>query len=124
MPRRFDATATTDQVLEGLDLSGKLALVTGASSGLGVETARALASKGATVVMAARDVPKIEHAAAAIRTAHPRAELQVMELHLDQPASVRAFAKTFLAQHKALHMLIGNAGVMACPLMRTAEGWE
>jgi NAD(P)-dependent dehydrogenase (short-subunit alcohol dehydrogenase family) len=124
MARRFDATATTDQVLDGIDLSGKLALVTGASSGLGVETARALAAKGARVVMAARDVPKIERAAAAIRAAHPRAELQAMELHLEQPASVRAFAKTFLAQHKALHMLIGNAGVMACPLMRTAEGWE
>lgn len=124
MARSFDMTSTADQVLEGIDLGGKLALVTGASSGLGVETARALASKGARVVMAARDVAKIEQQAAAIRARHPGAQLEVMPLHLDQPASVRAFAKEFLAKHARLHMLIGNAGVMACPLLRTAEGWE
>jgi NAD(P)-dependent dehydrogenase (short-subunit alcohol dehydrogenase family) len=124
MTRQFSAQSTTDQVLEGIDLRGKLALVTGASSGLGVETARALAAKGARVVMAARDVPKIERAAAAIRAKHPAAQLDVMELHLDKPASVRAFAKAFLAKHKALNLLINNAGVMAAPLMRTAEGWE
>jgi NAD(P)-dependent dehydrogenase (short-subunit alcohol dehydrogenase family) len=111
-------------VLETIDLSGKLALVTGASSGLGVETARALAAKGARVVMAARDVAKTEQQASAIRAKHPSARLEVMELHLDKPASVRAFAKAFLAKHPRLNFLIGNAGVMACPLMRTAEGWE
>jgi NAD(P)-dependent dehydrogenase (short-subunit alcohol dehydrogenase family) len=124
MARTFSSHSTTDQVLEGIDLAGKLALVTGASSGLGVETARALASKGARVVMAARDVAKIEQQAAAIRAKHPSAQLEVMELHLDRPASVRAFAKQFLARHPRLNLLIGNAGVMACPLMRTAEGWE
>jgi NAD(P)-dependent dehydrogenase (short-subunit alcohol dehydrogenase family) len=124
MPRSFDAKSTTDQVLEGLDLRGKLALVTGASSGLGVETARALAASGVRVVMAARDVAKLEQQAAAIRAKHPNAQLDVMELHLDRPASVRAFAKAFLAQHPRLNLLIGNAGVMACPLLRTAEGWE
>ncbi len=124
MARDFDAKATADQVLEGIDLTGKLALVTGASSGLGVETARALAAKGARVVMAARDVPKIEQHAAAIRAKHPAAQLEVMELHLDKPANVRAFAKAFLAKHARLNLLINNAGVMACPLMRTAEGWE
>jgi len=125
MPSRsFDMKSTADQVLEGVDLTGKLALVTGASSGLGVETARALAAKGARVVMAARDVAKIEQHAAAIRAKHPNAQLEVMPLHLDQPASVRAFAKAFLAKHPKLNLLIGNAGVMACPLERTAEGWE
>jgi NAD(P)-dependent dehydrogenase (short-subunit alcohol dehydrogenase family) len=124
MPRTFSAQSTTDQVLEGVDLSGKLALVTGASSGLGVETSRALAARGAGVVMAARDVAKIEQQAAAIRARHPGAQLEVMELHLDEPASVRAFAKAFLAKHPRLNVLIGNAGVMACPLLRTAEGWE
>lgn len=124
MARVFSSKSTTDDVLAGIDLSGKLALVTGASSGLGVETARALAAKGARVVMAARDVPKIEQQAAAIRAKHPAAQLEVMELHLDKPASVRAFAKAFLAKHARLNMLVGNAGVMACPLMRTAEGWE
>ncbi len=124
MARSFDMKSTTDQVLAGIDLTGKLALVTGASSGLGVETARSLAAKGARVVMAARDVAKIEQHAAAIRAKHPAAQLEVMELHLDVPANVRAFAKAFLAKHKALHLLINNAGVMACPLLRTAEGWE
>jgi NAD(P)-dependent dehydrogenase (short-subunit alcohol dehydrogenase family) len=124
MARVFSSKSTTDDVLEGIDLSGKLALVTGASSGLGVETARALAARGARVVMAARDVPKIEQQAAAIRAKHPSAQLEVMELHLDKPGSVRAFAKAFLAKHARLNMLIGNAGVMACPLLRTAEGWE
>ncbi len=124
MARAFDMKSTTDQVLDGIDLTSKLALVTGASSGLGVETSRALASKGARVVMAARDVAKIEQAAAAIRAKHPAAQLEVMELHLDEPASVRAFAKAFLAKHPELNLLIGNAGVMACPLLRTAEGWE
>jgi NAD(P)-dependent dehydrogenase (short-subunit alcohol dehydrogenase family) len=124
MARSFNSQSTTDQVLEGIDLTGKLALVTGASSGLGVETARALASKGARVVMAARDVPKIEQQAASIRARHPGAQLEVMELHLDRPAHVRAFAKAFLAKHTRLNLLIGNAGVMACPLMRTPEGWE
>jgi NAD(P)-dependent dehydrogenase (short-subunit alcohol dehydrogenase family) len=124
MARVFSSKSTTDDVLEGIDLTGKLALVTGASSGLGVETARALAAKGARVVMAARDVPKTLQQAAAIRAKHPAAQLEVMELHLDKPASVRAFAKAFLAKHARLNMLVGNAGVMACPLMRTAEGWE
>ena len=124
MTRTFSSKSTTDDVLAGIDLSGKLALVTGASSGLGVETARALASKGARVVMAARDVAKIEQQAAAIRAQHPAAQLEVMELHLDKPANVRAFAKAFLAKHPRLNLLVGNAGVMACPLMRTAEGWE
>jgi NAD(P)-dependent dehydrogenase (short-subunit alcohol dehydrogenase family) len=124
MTRVFSSQSTTDQVLEGIDLTGKLALVTGASSGLGVETARALASKGARVVMAARDVPKIEQQAAAIRARHPAAQLEVMELHLDRPANVRSFAKAFLARHPRLNLLIGNAGVMACPLQRTPEGWE
>ena len=124
MARSFDSKTTADQVLEGIDLSGKLALVTGASSGLGVETARALAARGARVVMAARDVAKIEQHAAAIRAKHPAAQLEVMELHLDKPANVRAFAKAFLAKHPRLNLLIGNAGVMACPLLRTAEGWE
>ena len=124
MPRTFSSQSTTDQVLEGIDLSGKLALVTGASSGLGVETTRALAAKGCRVVMAARDVPKIEQQAAAIRERHPNAQLEAMELHLDVPSSVRAFAKAFLAKHPKLNLLIGNAGVMACPLARTAEGWE
>jgi NAD(P)-dependent dehydrogenase (short-subunit alcohol dehydrogenase family) len=124
MARRFDSQSTTDQVLEGIDLSGRVALVTGASGGLGAETARALAAHGARVTLTARDVAKAEGVADAIRAAHPGAALEVRPLALDRPESVRAFAKAWLAEHGALSLLLNNAGVMACPLARTAEGWE
>jgi NAD(P)-dependent dehydrogenase (short-subunit alcohol dehydrogenase family) len=123
-PRNFDRSATSDEVLEGIDLGGRTALVTGASSGLGAESARALAARGATLVMTGRDVAKTGRVADEIRRSTGSRTVEVMELHLEKPASVRAFAKTFLARHRALHHLIGNAGVMACPLQRTAEGWE
>ena len=124
MARRFDSQSTTDQVLEGSDLSGRGAIVTGASGGLGAETARALAAHGARVTLTARDVAKAEGVADAIRAAHPGAALEVRPLALDRPDSVRAFAKAWLAEHEALSLLLNNAGVMACPLARTAEGWE
>jgi NAD(P)-dependent dehydrogenase (short-subunit alcohol dehydrogenase family) len=123
-PRTFDRSSTSDQVLEGIDLSGRLALVTGASSGLGAESARALAAHGARVVMTGRDVAKTERVAEAIRKGTGKSAVDVRELHLEQPASVRGFAKAFLTEHRALDILLGNAGVMACPLRRTAEGWE
>jgi NAD(P)-dependent dehydrogenase (short-subunit alcohol dehydrogenase family) len=124
MARRFDSQSTTDQVLDGIDLGGKLAIVTGASGGLGAETARALAAHGARVTLTARDTAKAEQVAAAIRAAHPGAQLEVRALSLDRPESVRAFAKGWLGDHRALHGLLNNAGVMACPLARTAEGFE
>jgi NAD(P)-dependent dehydrogenase (short-subunit alcohol dehydrogenase family) len=123
-PRTFDRHSTSDQVLEGIDLGGRVALVTGASSGLGAESARALAARGAHVVLTGRDLSKTEAVAEQIRRSTGSRALDVMELELEKPASVRAFAKAFLSQHRALHHLIGNAGVMACPLQRTAEGWE
>jgi NAD(P)-dependent dehydrogenase (short-subunit alcohol dehydrogenase family) len=122
--RSFDRNSTSDQVLEGLDLHGRLALVTGASSGLGAECARALAARGAAVVLTGRDAAKTEAVADRIRASTGGAELEVMELHLESPESVRRFAKAFLARHRALHLLLANAGVMACPLARTREGWE
>jgi NAD(P)-dependent dehydrogenase (short-subunit alcohol dehydrogenase family) len=122
--RSFDGTSTADDVLAGIDLAGKLALVTGASSGLGAESARALAARGAAVVMTARDTEKAEAVAAKIREGTQNPNVSVMELHLEVPSSVRAFAKDFLTRHRALHFLIGNAGVMACPLERNADGHE
>jgi len=124
MSRRFDAKSTTDDVLDGIDLTGKVAIVTGASGGLGAETARALASRGAQVTLTARDTAKAAAIADSIRSAHPGAVLDVRELALDRPASVRAFTKGWLADHRVLHLLLNNAGVMACPLARTPEGWE
>jgi NAD(P)-dependent dehydrogenase (short-subunit alcohol dehydrogenase family) len=110
-------------VIRGIDLSGRVALVTGASGGLGAETARTLASAGASVTLAARNVAKAEEVAEQIRAA-TGASVDVGGLSLDRPDAVRAFAKQWLADHDVLHLLINNAGVMACPLERTPEGWE
>jgi NAD(P)-dependent dehydrogenase (short-subunit alcohol dehydrogenase family) len=121
---RFGFETRADEVIEGIDLRGKVALVTGASSGLGAETARVLAGAGAAVTLSARKVEKAEAVAARIRERTPDAELEVLALELDRPASVRAFAKSWLARHPALNLLVNNAGVMACPLARTPEGWE
>lgn len=122
---KFGPETTTTEVLEGIgDLSGTLALITGGSSGLGEETARALAEKGAHVVLTARDVPKGEAVAAAIRSSTGNAKVEVEPLELGSLADVRAFAERFLAAHPSLPLLINNAGVMACPFGKTADGFE
>jgi len=120
----FGHNTTTDEVLEGIDLSGKLALVTGGSSGIGAETARALASKGARVVITARNVAKGEEVAQSIRETTGNEAVEVMELELGSFASIRAFAEKFLAKHDALDILVNNAGVMASPFAKTEEGFE
>ena len=124
MTGQFGEQSTTDEVLEGIDLTGKVAIVTGASGGLGEETARALASKGAKVTIAARDLARAEQTADRIRSATGNSHVDVGELELDKPASVRAFAENWLRKNSELNILINNAGVMACPISRTAEGWE
>ncbi|MEZ4215271.1 MAG: oxidoreductase [Myxococcota bacterium] len=121
---KFGFDSTTDEVLAGVDLGGALAVVTGASGGLGEETARALAAHGASVVMTARDMAKGEAAADAIRKSTGNANVSVAELELGSLASVRAFAERFLREHDALQLLINNAGVMACPYAKTHDGFE
>ena len=120
----FGAETTADEVLEGIDLAGKLALITGGASGLGTETARALAARGANIVIAARDVEKGEEAAQTIRDAVDGASVEVIALDLASLDSIRSAAKTFLAAHDRLDLLVNNAGVMACPQMQTADGFE
>jgi NAD(P)-dependent dehydrogenase (short-subunit alcohol dehydrogenase family) len=120
----FGHDTTTDEILEGIDLTGKLALVTGGSSGLGAETARALASRGARVVLTARDTPKGEAIAEGIRESTGNDAVEVEELELASLASIRAFAERFLTAHDALHLLVNNAGVMACPKSKTRDGFE
>jgi NAD(P)-dependent dehydrogenase (short-subunit alcohol dehydrogenase family) len=115
---------TTDEVLEGVDLRGKIAIVTGASAGLGVETARALASAGAQVVLAGRDASRIEAAANAILEREPNAMLEQGALDLTSLDSVRAFAEWYGTDHDRLHLLINNAGVMYTPFDHTVEGYE
>ena len=123
MPELGQQTTTTD-VLQSIDLSGKVAIVTGASGGLGAETARALASKGAAVTIAARDLTRAQAMADQIKESTGNPNVDVGELELDKPNSVRAFANNYLANHTELNLLINNAGVMACPLSRTEQGWE
>ncbi len=114
----FSAESTTDEVLEGINLSGKRMLVTGVSSGLGVETARALAAHGAQVVGAARDLDKARKATQGIPG------IALVELDLASLASVRACAGELLANAAPLDLIIGNAGVMGAPFGRTADGFE
>ncbi|WP_327140415.1 SDR family NAD(P)-dependent oxidoreductase [Nocardia sp. NBC_01327] len=118
------AVRTTDEVLEGVDLTGRTALVTGATSGLGAETARALAAAGATVVLAARDFDAAVSRACWIRKLHPKADLDVIGLDLTDLNSVRAAAGILAFRRSGLDLLINNAGVMYTPLTRTARGLE
>ena len=120
----FSASSTTDEVLKGIDLTGKRYLVTGASGGLGLETSRALAASGATVVMAARNAAKNEAAIAVIKEKHPQARLETLTIELGSLASVRAAASEFVARGVPLHGLILNAGIMATPQEKTIDGFE
>jgi NAD(P)-dependent dehydrogenase (short-subunit alcohol dehydrogenase family) len=124
MPNDFDKESTSDQVLRGADLSGRNVLITGASGGLGAETARALAAVGARVTLAARDLTKAEAVAESIRAAGAPGKVAVTALELTSLASVRDCAKRFLAEGEPLDVLINNAGIMGCDLMRTPDGWE
>lgn len=115
----FGATSTTDEVLAGIDLTGKRVLVTGVSAGLGVETARVLAAHGADVVGTARDLGKARTA-----TAHIEGNLELTEMDLASLASVRACADRLLADGRPFDVVIANAGVMAAPFGHTADGFE
>jgi NAD(P)-dependent dehydrogenase (short-subunit alcohol dehydrogenase family) len=119
----FDAQTTTDELLDDVDLDGTIVLVTGASAGIGLETARVLATHGATVIAAVRDVAKAEKALAeaGIDADH---DVTIEEVDLASLASVRAFTDRIAASHDHLDLLIANAGLMACPQGRTADGFD
>jgi NAD(P)-dependent dehydrogenase (short-subunit alcohol dehydrogenase family) len=117
----FGAQTTAAAVLAGLDLSGKRAVVTGAASGIGHETARALAAAGAEVTIGVRDLAAGSQAAAEITPAPGPGTVRAALLDLADQASVRAFVAGWQGP---LHILVLNAGVMASPLTRTKEGWE
>lgn len=125
MSNGFGATSTTDEVLEGVDLSGKRVLVTGVSAGLGVETARALAAHGAQVVGAARDLAKAERATADVRAgARNGGGLELLELDLASFDSIRAATDKLNKDGRPFDLVIANAGVMAAPFGKTADGFE
>lgn len=118
----FGFASTADQVIEGVDLTGKRAIVTGGTSGIGIETARVLASAGAEVVLAVRRLTLGEEVAKEIRESTGNPEVRVKQLDLSDLRSVKALVGTW---EGPLHILINNAGVMAIPtLERTPEGWE
>ncbi|HWF76904.1 MAG TPA: SDR family NAD(P)-dependent oxidoreductase [Caulobacteraceae bacterium] len=120
----FGAKSTTDEVLAGVDLSGRRVLVTGVSAGLGVETARALTAHGADVVGAARDLGKAKRATGAAGVASERGSLELIELDLANLASVRASAEALNADGRKFDLVVANAGVMATPFGHTADGFE
>ncbi|MDR0242207.1 MAG: SDR family NAD(P)-dependent oxidoreductase [Burkholderia sp.] len=114
----FGAASTASDVLAGLDLRGKTAIVTGGHSGLGLETTRALAQAGANVVVGARSVEAARDATRGIAGAEAAA------LDLGDLASVAAFAARFVDTRRDVHIVINSAGIMACPETRVGDGWE
>ncbi|MEV6760271.1 SDR family NAD(P)-dependent oxidoreductase [Streptomyces sp. NPDC051105] len=114
----FGADSTADEVLAGLDLDGRLAIVTGGYSGLGLETTRALTKAGAHVVVPARRAEAAREALAGLD------RVEVDELDLGDLDSVRGFADRFLASGRPVDFMIDNAGIMACPETRVGPGWE
>jgi NAD(P)-dependent dehydrogenase (short-subunit alcohol dehydrogenase family) len=114
----FGAQSTAAEVAGGIDLGGKLAVVTGGYSGVGIETTRALTGAGAHVVVPARRPDFAREQLAAIQN------VEVTDLQLDDLGAVRAFAESFLDSGRSIDLLINNAGVMASPLFRVGPGWE
>lgn len=114
----FNASSTTTDVITGIDLTGKIAIVTGGDGGLGLEITKALTSARATVIVPARDVEKAK------RNLQGIANVEVETLNLTDPASIDAFAKNFLVSGRPLHLLINNAGIMWTPLERDERGYE
>ncbi|MDA0241775.1 MAG: oxidoreductase [Chloroflexi bacterium] len=106
------------------DLTGQVVIITGANSGLGLESTKALAAHGATVVMACRDLSKAEKAKTEVLAANPTAKLDVMRLDNASLDSVRTFAAAFKAKYGRLNILLNNAGVMAIPRTLTKDGFE
>jgi NAD(P)-dependent dehydrogenase (short-subunit alcohol dehydrogenase family) len=118
---RFGAESTAAEAIDGIDLSGRRAIVTGGASGLGVETARALAGAGAEVTLAVRNVEAGAKVAQELSESTGNAAINVAELNLADQKSVAAFV---VGWEGPLHILINNAGIMMSPLDRTPEGWE
>jgi NAD(P)-dependent dehydrogenase (short-subunit alcohol dehydrogenase family) len=117
----FNAQSTAAEVIAGIDLTGRRAIVTGGASGIGIETARALAGAGAEVTLAVRNLAAGERTAAGITGSTGSKQVLVAPLDLADQASVAAFVAGW---DGPLDILVGNAGIMASPLMRTPQGWE
>jgi NAD(P)-dependent dehydrogenase (short-subunit alcohol dehydrogenase family) len=114
----FNATSTASEVIKGINLTGKIAIVTGGNAGIGLETTKILAAAGATVIVPARDTQKAKKNLQGV----PNVELETMDLM--KPESIDEFAQKFIASGRPLHLLINNAGIMWVPLRRDNRGIE
>lgn len=114
----FDATSTTHDVIKGIDLNGKTAIVTGGYAGIGLETVKTLVAAGAKVIVPARDIRKATNNLKGVNN------VTVESMDLMEPSSINAFAAKFLAANNTLHLLINNAGIMWVPLQRDKRGYE
>lgn len=114
----FNAKSTSTEVIKGIDLTGKIAIVTGGNTGIGLETVKTLANAGATVIVPARNVEK------ATKNLQGINNVEIEEMDLMNPASIDAFANRFLDSGRPLHLLINNAGIMWVPLRRDNRGIE
>lgn len=114
----FNAASTANDVIKGIDLTGKIAIVTGGHTGIGLETTRTFAAAGATVIVPARDAEKAK------RNLNGIANVELETMDLMSPESIDAFAQRFLASDRPLHLLINNAGIMWVPLRRNDRGIE
>ncbi|XP_012471805.2 short-chain dehydrogenase TIC 32, chloroplastic [Gossypium raimondii] len=123
-PSGFSASSTAEEVTQGIDGSALTAIVTGASSGIGVETTRVLALRGVHVVMAVRNADAGQNVKESILKEIPRAKIDVMDLDLSSMASVRKFASQYQSSNLPLNLLINNAGVMASPFMLSQDKIE
>ncbi|MEO1249261.1 MAG: SDR family NAD(P)-dependent oxidoreductase [Pseudomonadota bacterium] len=119
----FNKDSTTDEVLEGIDLNGKTVVITGGTSGLGAESARSMAAKGANVLITGRTLEKAQRVADGI-AADTGGNVSAEEVELGEFGSIRAFAERVVAKHPHIDILINNAGVMACPYAETKDGFE
>lgn len=114
----FNAKSTSTEVIKGIDLTGKIAIVTGGNTGIGLETVKTLAGAGATVIVPARDIEKARKNLQSIEN------VEIEEMDLLNPASIDTFVARFSASGRPLHLLINNAGIMWVPLRRDNRGIE
>ncbi|WP_262890477.1 SDR family NAD(P)-dependent oxidoreductase [Rhodocytophaga rosea] len=112
----FNAASTTTEVIKGIDLTGKIAIITGGYAGIGLETTKTLLAAGATVIVPARDINKAKKNLAGLES------VEMASMDLMNPASIDTFIEKFLASGRPLHLLINNAGIMWVPLLGIAVG--
>ncbi|XP_062197249.1 short-chain dehydrogenase TIC 32 A, chloroplastic-like isoform X2 [Phragmites australis] len=123
-PSGFGAASTAEEATAGVDASHLTAIVTGATNGIGKETARVLALRGAKVIIPARTLESGMKVKESLADQIPRSKLHVMEMDLSSLSSVRSFARSFNSSHKHLNILINNAGIMGCPFQQSKDGME